>query len=396
MNFTETRKLFVLPEGITYLDGNSLGPMPVAARAAVSRVMDEEWSQQLITAWNKSGWFAQPQRIGDRIATLVGAAAGTITVGDTLSIKVFQAVAAALALSPRRKVILSDTGNFPTDLYMADGLVSLKQQGHVVKTVRPEDVENHLTEDVAVLLLTEVDYRTGRRHDMASLTAKAQRAGIVTVWDIAHSAGAFPVDLQSCNVDFAVGCTYKYINGGPGAPAFIYVAPGLASDPHPVLSGWMGHAAPFDFARDYVAGNGISRMRVGTPPVIAMAVLEAALDIWDQVDLVALRAEYVRLSDYFINLVEARCPMLKLASPRNSAERGSQVSFTHADGYAIMQAVIARGVIGDFRAPDILRFGICPLYNTQDDIVRAAEVLNTVLQTGEWRQPQFMQRKAVT
>jgi kynureninase len=396
LNFKQTRKLFDLPPNIIYLDGNSLGPLPVAAAAAAGRVLREEWGKQLITAWNKSGWFTQPDRVGDRIAKLVGAEAGSVTVGDTLSIKVFQAVAAALAISPQRKIILSDTGNFPTDLYMADGLSSLLKQGHHVKTVAPEKVTENLSGDIAVLLLTEVDYRTGRRHNMRELTEKAQRLGIVTVWDLAHSASAFPVDVSACNVDFAVGCTYKYINGGPGAPAFIYVAPRHVNNLRPVLSGWMGHNTPFAFSRDYVPGQSTTRMRVGTPPVIAMAVLESALDVWDNVNLEDVRAESVRLSNLFIAEVEKRCPTLVLASPRDAQQRGSQVSFAFANGYAVMQALIARGVIGDFRAPDILRFGICPLYNDDSDILGAAATLETVLKTEEWRQPQFMQRQAVT
>jgi kynureninase len=396
LNFTETRKLFRLPPDIVYLDGNSLGPLPSGATDAVTRVLHKEWETQLITAWNKSGWFTQPDRVGNRIAKLVGAEEDTVTVGDTLSIKVFQALAAALALSPKRKIILSDTGNFPTDLYMADGLAALLKQGHEVRTVDPEQVSDHLTSDVAVLMLTEVDYRTGRRHNMAELTDQAQKLGIVTIWDLAHSAGAFPVHLSACKVDFAVGCTYKYLNGGPGAPAFIYVAPRHANTVQPVLAGWMGHDKPFAFARDYVPAHSATRMRVGTPPVIALAVLEASLDIWDQVDLTDVRNESLRLSNILIKEIENRCPSLVLASPRDEARRGSQVSFRHDNGYAIMQALIARRVIGDFRAPDILRFGICPLFNTEDDMRQAALELEAVMQSEEWRQPQFAQRNVVT
>jgi kynureninase len=396
LNFVQTRELFHLPSDVVYLDGNSLGPLPLAATDAVTRVLRDEWGEQLITAWNRSGWFTQPDRVGDRIAKLIGAERGSVTVGDTLSIKVFQAVAAALALAGGRRIILSDSGNFPTDLYIADGLSALLEQGHQVRTVDPDKVLDSLSEDVAVLLLTEVDYRTGRRHNMRVLTEKAQRLGIITIWDLAHSAGAFPVHVSACNADFAVGCTYKYINGGPGAPAFIYVAPRHVNHLQPALSGWMGHNRPFAFSRQYEPGQGTIRLRVGTPPVIAMAVLEAALDIWEQVDLAGVRAESVRLSDLFIAEVEKRCPALKLASPRDAKERGSQVSFAFAYGYAVMQALIARGVIGDFRAPDILRFGICPLYNNDNDIHSAALALEAVMTSGEWRQQQFMQRQAVT
>jgi kynureninase len=396
LNFNETRALFELPTDIVYLDGNSLGPLPIAAAAAAQRVLRDEWGQQLIKAWNTAGWFTQPDRVGNRIARLIGAEAGSVTVGDTLSIKVFQAVAAALAQVPDRKIILSDSGNFPTDLYIADGLSELIGQGHDVQTVAPEAIAERLSPDVGVLLLTEVDYRTGRRHDMKALTEKAQSLGIVTIWDLAHSAGAFPVELSACNVDFAVGCTYKYLNGGPGAPAFIYVAPRHVESLRPALAGWMGHDTPFSFSRDYMPGKGTVRLRVGTPPVIAMAVLEAALDIWDQVDLTAVRARSIELSNMFIAEVEKRCPQLKLASPRHAAERGSQVSFAHPEGYAVMQALIARGIIGDFRAPDILRFGICPLYNDEADIHKAAKDLEAILASEEWRQPHFLQRQAVT
>ncbi len=396
LSLKQSRCLFQIPSNTVYLDGNSLGPMPIAASAAVDRVLRQEWGQHLITAWNRSGWFTQPDRVGNRIAKLIGAEAGSVTVGDTLSIKVFQAVAAALALTPHRKLIISDTGNFPTDLYMADALANVLQQGHQVKTVAPEQVADHLSEEVAVLLLTEVDYRSGRRHDMKQITAKAQKLGIVTVWDLAHSAGAIPVEASGCNVDFAVGCTYKYINGGPGAPAFIYVAPRHVASLRPVLAGWMGHNAPFAFSRNYEAAPGATRLRVGTPPVIAMAVLEAALDIWEQVDLADVWAASEQLSNLFIAEVEKRCPSLVLASPREARQRGSHVSFAFAEGYAVMQALIARGVIGDFRAPDILRFGICPLFNDESDILSAAQALDMVLKTGEWQLPQFKQRQAVT
>jgi kynureninase len=394
--FRKTRERFDLPEGIVYLDGNSLGPLPRGALAAASRVLVDEWGRQLITAWNGASWFTQPNRVGNRIGRLIGAEPDTVTMGDTLSIKVFQALAAALALKPQRKVILSDTGNFPTDLYIADGLAELMAQGHEIRTVAPEAVAENLTADVAVLLLTEVDYRTGRRHDMKRLTALAHAAGIVTVWDLAHSAGAFPVDLAGAGADFAVGCTYKYLNGGPGAPAFIYVAPRHGEASRAALSGWMGHRRPFAFTRGYEAAAGTTRMRVGTPPVVALAILEAALDIWEDVDLAELRAASEALSELFIAEVERRCPSLTLVSPRRAADRGSQVSFAFAEGYAAMQALIARGVIGDFRAPDIMRFGICPLFNDEADIVKAATAVEAVITGGLWRNPEFRAVNAVT
>jgi kynureninase len=395
-DFAATRALFDIPQGITYLDGNSLGPLPRAATERVARMMRDEWGAMLITGWNRAGWMAQPGRVGDRIARLIGAAPGTVTMGDTLSIKVWQALAAATRLRPDRRVILSDTGNFPSDLYMAQGLCDLLGAGWRLHTVAPGDVAQAIDETVAVLMLTQVDYRTGRMHDMAALTARAHAAGALTVWDLAHSAGAVPVDLAGANADFAVGCTYKYLNSGPGGPAFIHVAPHLAGDALPALPGWLGHAAPFDFASGYRPGAGIERMRVGTPPVIQLAALDAALDVWDGVEMADVRARSIELSQAFIAGVEARCPDLRLASPRDPAQRGSQVSFAHPDGYAIMQALIARGVIGDFRAPDILRFGFTPLYIGMDEVRHAIDTLAEVMERGLWDRPEYRARAAVT
>lgn len=393
-DFSKTRAAFSLPEGVTYLDGNSLGPMPVAATERVARMMADEWSQMLITGWNKAGWYTQPRRVGDRIARLIGAGPGQVVMGDTLSIKVFQAVSAARALRPDRAVILSDSGNFPSDLYVAEGLA--RAVGAELRVVAPDAVEAAITPDLAVLMLTEVDYRTGRRHDMAGLTAKAHAAGALAVWDLAHSAGAVDVDLLGADADFAVGCTYKYLNGGPGAPAFIWTHPRHATDAQPILQGWMGHAAPFAFDLDYRPAPGIERMRVGTPPVIALAALEAAMDIWDSVDMADLRAASTALSERFIAGVEAQCPGLVLNSPRDPARRGSQVGFRHPQGYAVMQALIAQGVIGDFRAPDVLRFGFAPLYNNADDVDRAVGVLARILHEGSWDRPEFHRKSDVT
>lgn len=395
-NFETTRDMFFLPEGITYLDGNSLGPLPRAAQARAGKTIADEWGEMLITGWNQAGWMNLPGRLGDRIGRLIGAPAGSTVVGDTLSIKVYQAVASALELRPGRKIVLSDNGNFPTDLYMADGLLKSLGQGHTLRVVDPEAVSANITKDVAVVLLTHVDYRTGRLHDMAAITAKAHEAGAIMIWDLAHSAGALPVDLTACNADFAVGCTYKYLNGGPGAPAFIHVRPDLIDQVRPALSGWLGHAAPFAFDLDYRPAGGIDRMRVGTPPVIQMAVLDAALDAFDHVSMQSIRARSIELSERFIAEVEAGCKQVELASPRDPAARGSQVSFRFPEGYAAMQALIARRVIGDFRAPDIMRFGFCPLYNTSEDVSRAAAQLCDIIATGEWDQPAFKTRKAVT
>jgi kynureninase len=395
-DFTRTRSLFQMPEGVIYLDGNSLGPLPVAATDRVRAMMTEQWGQQLIRGWNSAGWMEQPRRIGDRIGRLIGAPEGSVVIGDTLSIKVYQALAAALELNPVRRVVLSDNGNFPSDLYMAEGLLGSLDRGYTLKVVSPEEVEDSIDESVAVLMLTEVDYRTGRLHDMKALTQKAHAAGALTVWDLAHSAGAIPVDVSSAKADFAVGCTYKYLNGGPGAPAFIYVAPKHAETARPALSGWLGHQAPFAFDLDYRAGAGIERMRVGTPPVIAMAALEAALDAWDGVDMRDVRKASIALADLFIREVEAHCPKLVLASPRDGSQRGSQVSFRHPNGYAIMQALIARGVIGDFRAPDAIRFGFTPLYIGEAEVRAAVGILEDIMSNRRWDTPEYRKMAAVT
>lgn len=395
-DFAATRALFHLPAGVIYLDGNSLGPLPRAAAERVRACVEDEWGDMLITAWNRAGWMDKPRALGDRIGRLIGAEPGTVVLGDTLSIKVYQALASALDLRPDRRVILSDTGNFPSDLYMADGLVRTLGQGYELRTVAPEAVEAAITPDLAVLMLTEVDYRTGRRHDMRRLIEKAHAAGALVVWDLAHSAGAIEVDLAGSGADFAVGCTYKYLNSGPGGPAFIYIAPRLAAQVRPALSGWLGHEAPFAFDLDYRPGAGIERMRVGTPPILQMAALEASMDIWDRVDMADVRARSIELTEAFIAGVEAACPALTLASPRDPAARGSQVSFRHPEGYAIMQALIAHGVIGDFRAPDILRFGFTPLYTAMADVTGAVAILKRIMDEGLWDQPAFKARAKVT
>jgi kynureninase len=395
-DFAKTKSLFHLPQGLVYLDGNSLGPLPSAAVDQVQAMMRDEWGELLITGWNRAGWMDQPSRVGDRIGRLIGAPAGTVVMGDTLSIKVYQALSSALELNADRKVILSDSGNFPSDLYIADGLIKSLDKGHQLKLCPPEAVAENLGEDVAVLLITEVDYKTGRLHDMQVLTSKAHEMGILTIWDLAHSAGALPVDLVAADADFAVGCSYKYLNSGPGGPAFIYVAPRLADQVRPALSGWLGHEQPFAFDLDYRPGPGIERMRVGTPPIIQLSALEASLDIWDLVDMHDLRAKSVELSELFIELVEGSCADLELASPRDSRHRGSQVAFRFRHGYAAMRALIERRVIGDFRAPDIMRFGFTPLYIDADDVRNAAAVIEQVMVERLWDNPEYFLRSAVT
>ena len=395
-DFSWTKSQFHLPDGMIYLDGNSLGPLPRSARNSVAQMITDEWGEMLITGWNRAGWMAQPTEIGNRIARLIGAEAGQVVMGDTLSIKVYQALASALKMRPDRRVILSDSGNFPSDLYMAQGLIDTLGQGYELRVVAPEDVSSAITSDVAVTLITEVDYRTGRRHNMRELTQVAHEHGALTIWDLAHSAGAVDTDLSGCNADFAVGCTYKYLNGGPGAPAFIYVAPRHADIAKPALSGWLGHEAPFAFDLDYRAGSGIERMRVGTPPVIALRALSAALEIWDQVDMNDVRQKSIELTEQFITGVETACPMLTLASPRDADHRGSQVSFRFEHGYAAMQACIAAGVVGDFRAPDIMRFGFTPLFIDARDVTEAIDRIARVMREERWKDPAFQTRAAVT
>ncbi|WP_299750478.1 kynureninase [uncultured Tateyamaria sp.] len=390
------KEFFDLPEGVIYLDGNSLGPLPRNAKARVVEMMQDEWGAQLIKGWNSAGWMAQPSRVGDMVGRLIGAPAGSVVMGDTLSIKVYQALAAALKMRPDRKVVLSDSGNFPTDLYMAQGLIQMLDGGYELRVVEPEAVADAMDDSVAAAMLTQVDYRAGRVHDMGAITELAHSSGAVMIWDLAHSAGALPVDLAACVCEFAVGCTYKYLNGGPGAPAFIYVRPDLADSVDPALAGWLGHDAPFAFDLDYRPAPGIERMRVGTPPVIQLTALEAALEIWEDVDMQDLRAASVALQEVFIREIEARVPELTLASPRDAAQRGSQVSFGFENGYAAMQALIARGVIGDFRAPDIMRFGFTPLYLDEADVLAAVDHIETVMRDRLWDDPTFMTRQRVT
>ncbi|MEM6385232.1 MAG: kynureninase [Pseudomonadota bacterium] len=390
------KHLFNLPDGVIYLDGNSLGPLPKHLPDRLNNMVTTEWGAHLITAWNIDGWMAAPTGLGDRIGALIGAAPGSTTLGDTLSIKVYQALSAALELRSDRRVILSDTGNFPTDLYMAEGLIRSLDKGHRLETVAPNTIEQAITEDTAAVLLTEVDYRTGRRHDMAQITRAAHAMGAVMIWDLAHSAGAVDVDFVGSNAEFAVGCTYKYLNAGPGAPAFITVRPDLVDRIQPALAGWLGHEAPFAFEPHYRPGAGIERMRVGTPPVLQMAALDAALDVWEGLEMSEVQRASIALSERFIAEVEATCPELRLASPRNPSERGSHVSFHFEHGYAAMQALIARGVIGDFRAPDIMRFGITPLFLDETDIVAAVKVLSDVLAHRQWDRPEYFRKEAVT
>ena len=405
------RGLFTLPEGVIYLDGNSLGVLPKTTAARMAEAVTKEWGQGLIGSWNSAGWFDLPRRVGDKIAQLIGAGPGEVVAADSTSVNLYKVLSAALNIAaadaPPRKLVLSERGNFPTDLYIAESLC--RERGMRLHLVDADDVTAALTADVAVLMLTHVNYRTGAMHDMEAITATAHRAGALAVWDLAHSAGAVPVNLHSAKADFAVGCGYKYFNGGPGAPAFVWAHPNHAGRSRQPLAGWWGHAAPFDFTPGYRPAAGIARYLCGSPPILSMTALDCGLDTLLAAQplggMAALRAKSLALTDLFIALVEQRCAGhgLGLATPREPAKRGSQVCLTRQDGaYAIVQALIARGVIGDFRAgnggkqADILRFGLTPLYTGFEDVWQAVGQLRQVLESGEWQHAQFNQKQAVT
>ena len=407
----ELRYQFVLPEGVIYLDGNSLGVLPKTAAARVAEAVTQEWGQGLIRSWNSAGWVDLPKRLGNKIARLIGAAPGEVVATDSTSINLYKVLSTALNITaadaPGRKVLVSERSNFPTDLYIAEALC--RERDLQLQLVEPVDITAALTPDVAVLMLTHVNYRTGAMHDMQAVTAAAHAAGTLAVWDLAHSAGAVPVDLHAAKADFAVGCGYKYLNGGPGAPAFVWVNPKHADRFWQPLAGWWGHAAPFEFTPDYRPAAGISRYLCGTQPILSMVALECGLDTVLAAEalggMAALRKKSLALTDLFIQLVEERCAGegLGLATPREHVKRGSQVCLTRQEGaYAIVQALIARGVIGDFRAGDggkhldILRFGFTPLYIGFEDVWNAVEHLRQVLETAQWQRPEFNQKNAVT
>nr|WP_297357362.1 kynureninase [uncultured Caldimonas sp.] len=404
------RQQFHLPQGVIYLDGNSLGVRPKATTERLHHVLEHEWGEDLIKSWNTAGWIHLPQRIGNKIARLVGAGENELVVADSTSVNLYKVLSAAArmqqARDPQRRVIVSERSNFPTDLYIAEGVC--EQLGWTLKLLAADEIDAHLGDDVAVLMLTQVNYRTGRMFDMAQVTARAHAAGVLTVWDLAHSAGAVPVDLKGADADFAIGCGYKYLNGGPGAPAFVWVHPRHANEFSQPLSGWMGHIAPFEFTPHYRPAEGIARYLCGTPPILAMSALECGVDTVLAAEpyggMAALRAKSIALTELFARLVEERCAGhgLAVVSPRDAAQRGSQVCLTRSEGgYAIVQALIARGVIGDFRAgdaqtPDILRFGFTPLYTRFVDVWDAVEHLREVMANAEWQRPEFNRRHAVT
>ncbi len=403
------RELFELPNGVVYLDGNSLGALPRAGAERMVEVVRRQWGQGLVQSWNDADWAGLPRRVGDKVARLVGADPGQVLVADSTSVNLYKVLWAALRLQglrpgqTLRRVVLVDAGTFPTDGYIAASVAD--SFGLTLKPVDPQripDLLRHRADrDVAVVMMNHVDYRTGRLHDMAALTAAAHAAGALAVWDLAHSAGALPVDLIGCDVDLAVGCGYKYLNGGPGAPAFLWVHPRHHDRAEQPLTGWFGHAAPFDFSDDYRPAPGVARFGCGTPPVLGLAALECGVDTVlaaeDHGGLLALRASSLALTRTFRALVAERCPELTCLTPAADAEHGSQVTFTHpGDGYAIVQALIARGVVGDFRRPNLLRFAVTPLYTRHVDVWDAAMTLERVLASGMWRDPQYAVRAAVT
>ncbi len=390
------RDRFDLPEAVVYLDGNSLGALPKATAGRIADVVSSEWGRDLIRSWNKNHWIEAPRRLGGKIARLIGAKTHEVVAADSTSVNVFKALSAAVQLRPGRPVILSETGNFPTDAYMMQGLAALSGGLVEQKLLPAADIPAALDDQVAVLLLTHTHYKTGRLHDMAALTRAAHAAGALVIWDLSHSAGALPVDLNQCDADFAVGCGYKYLNGGPGAPAFLFCAERHHDKVFPALSGWLGHAEPFAFDDEYRPGAGIDRFQCGTPGILAMAALECGLDLMLEADMAAIRAKSQALGDLFIALCEECLTGFEIVSPHEAALRGSQVSIRHQHGHAIMQALIARGVIGDFRAPDILRFGFTPLYTRYEDVWLAIEALAEIMQTAEWREDRFATRAAVT
>lgn len=389
------RQRFDLPPDVVYLDGNSLGALPSATRQRIAHVVAQEWGAGLIRSWNDCDWIGAPRRVGDKIAGLVGAAAGEVIVADSTSANLFKLIGAALAARPGRREVLSEPGNFPSDLYVLDGALRTMQD----RTLRLEPAAKLIDcigPDTALVVLTHVHYKTAAMHDMRAITERAHQHGALMLWDLSHSAGALQVDLNACNADFAVGCGYKYLNGGPGAPAFLFVAQRHQASSVSPLSGWMGHARPFDFVDSYAPAAGIERFLCGTPPILGLMSLECGVDLLLEAGTAALQAKSDRLCQLFIALVQEMCGELRLLSPADPHQRGSHVAYAHANGYAVMRALIDRGVIGDFRAPDILRFGFAPLYTRYEDVWHAVTTLRDVLQTQCWSEPRYAVRAAVT
>lgn len=393
------RGQFIVPDKTVYLDGNSLGCLPVVSRQRAQEVIDQQWGQDLITSWNRHGWIDLPVTVGEKIAALIGAAAGQTICCDSISVNLFKILSAALVMRPGRNLILSQRNNFPTDLYMAQGLQALLGKDTCeLHLVDDDEIAPQLTDRVAMLMLSHVNFRTGRISDMQRMTEQAHQKGILVLWDLAHSAGVYPVELDQCQVDFAVGCGYKYLNGGPGAPAFAYIAKRHQHTFHQPLSGWMGHKAPFEFDVEYLPADGMSRLLVGTPPIISMSVLDAALDVFNDTDMKQVREKSLGLSSLFMRLVEQYEELAELIciSPADDVERGSQLAYRHPHAFAICQALIAHGVVADFRAPDILRAGFSPLYLRYADIWHSVETLAQIMRQELWRDERYQQRSKVT
>ena len=394
----DSRELFAMPDNIIYLDGNSLGALPKGTKNRVASLIENEWGEDLIKSWNSHNWISQPRILGDKIAKLIGANDGEVIVCDSTSINLFKVVAQARSLRPERSKILSEQGNFPTDLYVLQGLVKMLGAGTSYATTPTSELLGAIDGDTAVVVLTHVNFKSGSIHDMAAITKHAHDKGALVVWDLCHSAGAVPLNISADGADYAVGCGYKYLNGGPGAPAFLYVASRHQDAAQSPLSGWMGHLKPFSFSENYEPAHGVERNLCGTPAVISLAALDEGLKTFDGVNLNDLRQKSMALGTLFIELMEARLDGhgFKLACPKNAKERGSQVSFSHEHGYIIIQALIAKGVIGDFRAPDIMRFGFAPLYISYTDVWRAVDILHTIMQEKLWQNPKYSQKSAVT
>lgn len=393
------RRRFVLPKGLVYLDGNSLGALPASAEEKLRSVISEEWGDGLIRSWNEAGWFELPLTLGDRLGHLLGAAAGQVAVCDSTTINLYKALTVALALRAERSVLVMDRDEFPTNLYIAESVAATAERLIERRLVDPETEPDRIVDDdVAVLALSHVNYRTAALRDLAAISARAHEVGALVVWDLCHSAGVVPIALDDAEVDFAVGCSYKFLNGGPGAPAWIYVARRHLEDAEQPLTGWMGHAAPFDFDGDYRPDPGIRRFLCGTPPILSMQAVALGLDSFAGVDIAAVREKAIALTELFIERV-AGAPAgrgLRLISPRDAARRGAQVSFEHEHGYALIQALIARGIIGDYREPGVMRFGFAPLYLSFAEVARAADELVACVEDEVWRQPRFASRSVVT
>lgn len=392
------RDEFSLPDGVIYLDGNSLGALPRATVARLNQVSVVEWGSGLIRSWNAADWIGAPRRIGDKIARLMGAQAGEVIVADSTSVNLFKLLAGALHLQPERHFVLTESGNFPTDLYIAQGLTELLGGNHAMRVVPRRQLAGAIDGSVAVVMLTHVDYATGEIHDMRGLTEAAHKYGALMLWDLSHSVGALPVDLNRSQVDLAIGCGYKYLNGGPGAPSYVFVANRLQEQLLNPISGWMGHRAPFAFEPEYEPASGIARQLAGTPPVLSLMALEVAIDMWLRVDQQEARRKSMALGDLFIRLVDETCRDLgvEVASPREAAQRGSQVSIRHKEAYRVMRALIDRGIIGDFRTPDLMRFGFAALYTRYVDVFDAVQCLREVLATRAWQRPEYATRLTVT